>query len=82
MCALISILSGLIEDKEETKDMANIVERIEQHVRKITEGLRSKSTQVKEVRYYCLIATQYARYSDLLRRFFRFISKRRSLYPN
>ena len=53
MCGLVYILSALIEDKAETKDMANIMERMEQHMRKITEGLKAKSTQVKEVHKNC-----------------------------
>lgn len=50
MCGLNSILCGLIEEKVE---MVNIMERMEQHMRKITDGLKAKSTQVKEVRQKC-----------------------------
>jgi hypothetical protein len=53
MCGLISILSGLIEDKTAVKDMTNITEKMEQHMRRISEGLKGKSTQVKEVNKNC-----------------------------
>jgi hypothetical protein len=53
MCGLISILSGLIEDKTAIKDMTNITEKMEQHMRRISEGLKGKSTQVKEVNKNC-----------------------------
>lgn len=49
MCGLISILSALVEDKPEIQDMANIMEKMEQHMRKITDGLKGKTTHVKEV---------------------------------
>lgn len=50
MCGLISILSALVEDKPEIQDMGNITEKMEQHLRKITEGMKGKTTNVKEVR--------------------------------
>ena len=49
ICSLVSFLSGLIEDKPNMKDTTNVVEKMEQHVRKICEGFKAKSTQVKEV---------------------------------
>ena len=46
MCSLISTLSGFIEEKpsgEEAVSTMNLVEKIEQHIRKISEGLKGNS---------------------------------------
>ena len=50
MCNLVSFLSGIIEDKPKMKDVMNVVEKMEQLVRKTCEGFKAKSTQVKEVK--------------------------------
>ena len=49
ICGFTSILSGLLEARVEVKDMANMMEKMEQHMKKITEVFKSKSAQAKEV---------------------------------
>lgn len=55
MCSLISILSGFIEDRpttQETANITNIVEKIEQHIRKISEGLKGNTALEKSLETY------------------------------
>lgn len=55
MCALIAILSDFIEDKpttQETASTVNLVERMELHIRKISEGLKGNSAMEKALEVY------------------------------